>query len=358
MKVKTKLFKSVIKAAATVAAKKSAFHDVENIKLHITENDMYIVSGDLNNAYRGTVTVYDGAAIDEDMLISPAVVKFISKIPTKLNITEISLTEYTIIINGCTFPRLNAENYPDYNFADNYTPVFEIGADDYKDFTKKIKTLSTFTSKRECKLVLMGMNFASEESNIYLTAIDGYRAAKYRLPVKGDINSCDFTLNPKFAEISQHFSGAILFEDGKKHIRIMSEIGMFIVRKIDGEFFNINRSTPRNFIATCEISVDDIAEKVKAVTTIAISKEKHPIVFDFENMQITYKNSLGHMSADINGNYDGIKIKIGFNHEFLIDMLNVYSEKVITLKLSGDISPMVVDDGEIMTLTLPVRIKD
>lgn len=357
MKVKTKELKNIIKAAAALAPKKSTFKDLEYIKLHVTENALTVTGSDLNNAYEGTVYAINSEEyINEEVLISAAAVKYISTIKTP--ITEITVQPYDpdrVTINGCDFLTANAKNYPDYDF-DNYELVFGISENDSKQFIKTVKALNAFTAKSESKPILCGINVKYDDDGVYMTAVDGYHAAQYKVPTVGKAQECEFTLNNKFADIVSHLSGEIKFYDGKKHVNIQSDNGTYIIRKLDGEFFDIRRSIPSRFVSTLEIDVDDLTDKVKNITSIAITKECHSIIFDFEENVISYKNSTGRMSADINGNYDGEKFRIGFNHKFLLDALKLYSGN-ITIKFSGKLSPALIDNDNIKAIILSVQIK-
>lgn len=357
MKVKTKELKNIIKAAAALAPKKSTFKDLESVKLHFAENALTVTGSDLANAYEGTVyAINSDECINVEVLISAAAAKYISNLKTP--ITEITVQSYDpdiITINGCDFPTMNAENYPEYDF-DNYKLVFGISEDDSKQFIKTVKALNVFTAKSESKPILCGINVKYDNDSIYMTAVDGYHAAQYKVPTVGKAHECEFTLNNKFAEIVSHLSGDIKFYDGKKHINIQSDNGTYIIRKLEGEFLNIKRSIPSRFISTLEINVDDLTDKVKNITSIAMTKERCPIVFDFEENTISYKNSTGRMSADINGIYDGEKFRIGFNHKFLLDTLKLYSGN-ITIKFSGKLGTALIDNGDIKAIILPVRLK-
>ena len=357
MKFATKKLKDVIKAAAALAPKKSTFKDLECIKLHFAENALTVTGSDLANAYEGTVYAINGdECINVEILISAAAAKYISNL--KAPITEIIVQSYNpdiITINGCDFPYLNAANYPEYDF-DNYKLAFGISKDDSKQFIKTVKALNAFTAKSENKPILCGINVKYDDDSIYMTAVDGYRAAQYKVPTVGKAHECEFTLNNRFADIVSHLSGEIKFYDGKKYVNIQSDNGTYIIRKLDGEFFDVRRSIPNRFVSTLEIDVADLTDKVKNITSIAMTKEPHPIIFDFEENVISYKNSTGRMSADINGIYDGEKFRIGFNHKFIIDALKLYSGN-ITMKFSGKLGTALIDSGDIKAILLPVRLK-
>lgn len=357
MKVKTKELKNIIKAAAALAPKKSTFKDLEYIKLHFAENALTVTGSDLNNAYEGTVyAINSEECINEEILISTTTVKYISTI--KAPITEITVQPYDpdrVTINGCDFLTMNSKNYPDYDF-DNYKIIFGISKDDSKQFIKTVKALNAFTAKSESRQIFQGINVKYDNNSIYMCAVDGYHAAQYKVPTIGKVHECEFTLNNRFAEIVSHLSGAIRFYNGKKYVNIQSDNGTYIIRKLEGEFFDIKRSFPSRFVSTLEIDVDDMTGKVKNITSIAITKERHSIIFDFEENTISYKNSTSRMSADINGNYDGEKFRIGFNHKFLLDILKLYSGN-ITIKFSGKLSPALIDNGNIKAIILPVQIK-
>lgn len=358
MKFKTKKLKDIIKAAAALAPKKSTFADLEGIKLHFAENALTVTGSDLDNAYEGTVyAINSEECINEEVLISAAAAKYISSLKT--DIMEITVKSYNpdiITINGCDFPRLSLENYPEYNFEDDYKIMFGIHKDDIKHFTKTVKAMNAFTAKNESRPILCGMNFMYDDGNIYIAAVDGYHAARYKVPTIGKVHECNFTLNSKFADVVSHLNGAIHVYEGKNHIRIKSDNGTYIIRKLDGEFFDIRKSFPNRFISTLEIDVADLTDKIKNITSIATAKERCPIIFDFEEDVLSYKNSTGRMSANINGIYDGIKFRIGFNYKFFLDMIKLYSG-IVTIKFAGELIPIIIDNNGIQSIVLPVRLR-
>ena len=87
--------------------------------------------------------------------------------------------------------------------------------------------------------------------------------------------------------------------------------------------------------------------------------QKTPVVLSIGNdkIQLEAETQKGTVKDDCAAECEG-ELRIGFNCEYLIDMISVCDSETITLEMSNAVSAVYVHDTENTTyLVLPVRLK-
>lgn len=87
--------------------------------------------------------------------------------------------------------------------------------------------------------------------------------------------------------------------------------------------------------------------------------QKTPVVLSIgnEKIQLEAETQKGTVKDDCAAECEG-ELRIGFNCEYLIDMISVCDSETITLEMSNAVSAVYVHDtGNTTYLVLPVRLK-
>jgi DNA polymerase-3 subunit beta len=73
---------------------------------------------------------------------------------------------------------------------------------------------------------------------------------------------------------------------------------------------------------------------------------------------VTNNPSVGEGSEQIDVNYEGDELEIGFNARYFIDILSVLDDDEVNLELSGTLDPVIVKDptGTFVGVVMPMRV--
>jgi DNA polymerase-3 subunit beta len=73
---------------------------------------------------------------------------------------------------------------------------------------------------------------------------------------------------------------------------------------------------------------------------------------------VTNNPSVGEGSEQIDANYEGDELEIGFNARYFIDILSVLDDDEVNLELSGALDPVIVKDptGTFVGVVMPMRV--
>ena len=225
-------------------------------------------------------------------------------------------------------------------------------------------------SNEETRYFLNGLyfNITNENNNNILTLVgtDGHRLAKFSNAIDGKIDQVSGVIIPKktiyelsklLSEIDMEITVSI---NSNKIVFIIGDI-IFISKLIDGNFPDYKRVIPEDNNNLLKISREKSLSAVDRVSTIA--NEKSPVI-KFKILQNilnlnTINNESSTASEDLNINYEGNDIEIGFNSKYIMDMMNNLEDNEIIINFKDNSSPIIVQENSNTSLVyvlMPMRV--
>jgi len=232
---------------------------------------------------------------------------------------------------------------------------------------KKLKNMLRLTkfaiSRDESRYVLNGVLFVIKPSHIRLVATDGRRLAmvedkmqlpktlekKFIVPTKA-VNELDGSLGDD-GEVKISFNNnQIFFDTGKTRL---------VSRLIEGEFPNYEQVIPKEAKDKLVTSRDALLSAVKRAALFT-NQDSAAVKIDLGKDKIVISKStpyLGEARIEVGAEYKGKDITVGFNPEYLIDLLKNINEERIALEVTDPEKPGVVRIGnEYIYVVLPMQI--
>ncbi len=235
---------------------------------------------------------------------------------------------------------------------------------------KLIEKTKFAISNEETRYFLNGLYFnVNNEENkniVTLVGTDGHRLAKFSHEIDNKINEISGVIVPKktIYELSKLLSE--LNEDIKISIssnKIVFDIGniIFISKLIDGSFPDYKRVIPSENSNILKINRHKLLSAVDRVSTIANEKSpviKFKLLKNVLNLN-TINNENSTASEDLNINYDGDEIEIGFNSKYIMDIVNNLEDEEITINLKNNTSPITAQENsnvDLVYVLMPMRV--
>lgn len=142
---------------------------------------------------------------------------------------------------------------------------------------------------------------------------------------------------------------------------VKHETTTLMIRLIEGKYPNYQQFIPQKLSRKIKINRDAFLTSLKRVSLLANHKSK-AVTFALSNgkMEITSNNpELGDAKEEIEVNYDGQDVKIGFNAKYITDILNAIHSEDIDFEINDHLSPGLVrphNDSTYTCVVMPMRI--
>lgn len=221
-------------------------------------------------------------------------------------------------------------------------------------------------AQQDVRYYLNGMLLELAEGNLRTVATDGHRLATMLSAVETESAESGQVIVPRkgileLARLLQQGDDPLRLVIGATHIRAQVGSFTFTSKLVDGKFPDYQRVIPRN--GNKEIIADRLLLR-QALTRIAIlSNEKYRGVrlSFFDNCLTVTANNPEQEEAEemIEVDYQGDSLEIGFNVNYLIDVLSILSTDTVRLILSDPNSSVLLkgseEDGSLYVV-MPMRM--
>jgi len=243
----------------------------------------------------------------------------------------------------------------------------KIGADVLKSFIDR--TIFAITQE-ESRYTLSGAKFILDGSGAKMVTTDGHRLAYVAKTnvVKNETNESIDTLIPRktLAELTKLTAGYDTdISLGMDENHIYCEVGprLLISRMLSGQFPNYEMVIPRNIDKSVEFDCALLNQAVRRVALMS-DERSHAIRFHLETNQlvISAQNAEeGEASENIQTDYAGEDVDIGFNAQYLQDFMNVNSEGKIAFEFKdgnsqAQLRPVEAGDYDYKYIVMPMRL--
>jgi DNA polymerase-3 subunit beta len=222
----------------------------------------------------------------------------------------------------------------------------------------------------ETRYNLNGVYFelADENSKIRMVATDGHRLALIdrQLPAPApDLASGVILPRKGLAELKR-----LVDEDDADEIELGIEGNSALARKgdvtltmrlIEGEFPNYRQVLPKASSRRVTIAADSLAAALRRVALLSVERSKAVRVELVPgHLRLSATNpDLGEASEELDIDYQGEAITVGFNARYLLDSLAAFRTKEVELGLEDELSPAVLrptEDPETLAVVMPMRL--
>ncbi|PWU19594.1 MAG: DNA polymerase III subunit beta [Bdellovibrio sp.] len=142
---------------------------------------------------------------------------------------------------------------------------------------------------------------------------------------------------------------------------LRNENTVLMVRLIEGKYPNYSQFIPQQLKKRIRINREAFLTSLKRVSLLANQKSK-AITLTLSNgkMEIASNNpELGDAKEEIDTDYEGQDLKIGFNAKYIQDILTSINETEVDFEINDQLSPGILrphNDGSYTCVVMPMRI--
>lgn len=255
--------------------------------------------------------------------------------------------------------------------ATEFPVVEEINA--VKDFSlpqKELKRLIDQTqfsmAQQDVRYYLNGMMLEIQNNRLGSVATDGHRLAMCEVAAEVAVDEAQQVIVPRkgiqeLSRLLEEVDSPVTIQVGSNHIRIQLGDVRFTSKLIDGKFPDYQRVMPSN-IDKEVIAERDILKQALTRTSI-LSNEKYRgvrITLEKNRMSIQAHNpEQEEAEEEIEVEYKGANLEIGFNVTYLLETLNVIAGDKVKISLSDSNSSCLItqkDSEACRYVIMPMRL--
>jgi DNA polymerase-3 subunit beta len=134
-----------------------------------------------------------------------------------------------------------------------------------------------------------------------------------------------------------------------------------VMRLIDGEFPNYRQVVPKVSSRRIVLPAELLTQAVRRASLLSIDRSR-AIRFELTPGRLAISSSspdLGEAHEELDADFQGEPLAIGFNARYLLDCLAAFHAKEVELALEDGVSPAVLrptEDAESMAVIMPMRL--
>jgi DNA polymerase-3 subunit beta len=134
-----------------------------------------------------------------------------------------------------------------------------------------------------------------------------------------------------------------------------------VMRLIEGEFPNYNQVIPKNLTRHLILATDTLVQAVRRVALLS-SERSRAVKLELSEGQLVITSSnpdLGDAREELDIDYAGETLAIGFNAKYLLDAINAVQSKEVRFSFQDELSPSRLsppDDDKTLAVVMPMRI--
>lgn len=230
----------------------------------------------------------------------------------------------------------------------------------------RLKTMLGLTSFAvsfdETRYILNGILFKIEKNNLTLVATDGKRLALIERKLKEEINQSINIIVPikTIQELNRN-----LKEEGELSLilgnnQVMFDLGQVVVvsRLIEGEFPDYRQVIPAVSENKIGVNRQEFFLAVRRASLLATPDYQAVKLEIFKDKMVISKHTpdIGESREELAVEYSGKEMVIGFNPNYLIDVLKTLTEEKIQFELTDSEKPGVIRIDGYIYIVLPMRL--
>ena len=365
---KTNIFKS-LSYVQSIVEKKNTIPVLSNVLIQAKENNLILSATDMDISITAQLNCN---IIEEGFATVPAhtLYDIIRKLPDGNEVEFISNDGKMFSIRsgkskfslGC----LPKEDFPIIE-VDKLKSEISIES---QELLKLIEKTRFAISNEETRYFLNGIYFHNQDTdnnrNLSIVATDGHRLAKIDYESNNDLDEIPGVIIPKktineLSKLLSDYNGTVKINLDPNKIIFFIDKSVLISKLIDGNFPDYTKVIPSNNLNVLKVNRELFCEAVDRVSTITNERSRAIKFRLFNNLvNITASNSEnGSASEDIQAEYNGKEIEIGFNSKYILEMISQLEDEYVILKFNDENSPMIANESSnanLIYVLMPMRV--
>lgn len=354
-----------LQSVAGIVEKRHTLPILSNVLIEKQGDRLTLLATDIEIQIRTTTVGHNGG---EDISITVAAKK-LQDILRALPDTDINLTlddkRLTVKAGRSRFQlqTLPAADYPRMNLPDGDATRFQVPQ---RTFKRQLAQVAYSMAQQDIRYYLNGLLLIAEDTELRMVATDGHRLAYAANTLDAPVNQRCETILPRktVLELSRQLADS----DDPLEVILAGNQAVFrfgaielVTKLIDGKFPDYQRVIPQNHPGLVALPRQALLSALQRAAILTNEKFRGVrMVLDDGALRIVSSNSeQEEAQEELEIDYHGAKLDIGFNVTYLLDVLNNLSSETIEWRFNdGNSSALITLPGNehFKYVVMPMRI--
>lgn len=356
---------SVLQSVAGIVERRHTLPVLANVLIRKTGPQVQLTTSDLEIQIRTTADLDGDSGNFATTVGARKLIDILRTMPADQTVS-LESTQNKLILKGgksrFTLQTLPAEDFPLVQESPSFGPSFSVPQRTLKDLLNQV---SFAMAVHDIRYYLNGILFVAEGKQLSLVATDGHRLAFASAQLEVEVPRQEVILPRKTVlELQRLLSdaeGAIDMQFASNQARFQFAGMEFVTKLVEGKFPDYNRVIPKNHRNDVTLGRAPLLSSLQR-TAILTSEKFKGVRLNIEPglLRVASNNAEQEEAVDeLDIDYGGDAIEIGFNVNYLIDALANMDQDMVKIELQDSNSSALITNPEntaFKYVVMPMRI--
>jgi DNA polymerase-3 subunit beta len=356
---------SILQSVAGIVERRHTLPILANVLIRKTGDALQVTTSDLEIQIRTSAELEGDAGNFTTTVGARKLIDILRTMPADQAVVLESSQNKLILKGGksrFTMQTMPAEDFPVVQESSGFGPSFSVPQKTLKDLLNQV---SFAMAVHDIRYYLNGILFVAEGKQLSLVATDGHRLAYASAMLDVEVPRQEVILPRKTVIEMQRLlsdaDGAIEMQFANNQAKFAFEGMEFVTKLVEGKFPDYNRVIPKNHKNRITLGRVPLLATLQR-TAILTSDKFKGVRLNIEpgTLRVASNNAEQEEAVDeLDIDYSGDSIEIGFNVTYLIDALSNMNQEMVKLELSdGNSSALftIPDNATFKYVVMPMRI--
>jgi DNA polymerase-3 subunit beta len=356
---------AVLQSVAGIVERRHTLPILANVLIRKTGSSVQLTTSDLEIQIRTTADLAGDAGNFTTTVGARKLIDILRTMPSDQTVSLESNQNKLILKGGksrFTLQTLPAEDFPLVQEAATFGPVFSVPQKTLKDLLNQV---SFAMAVHDIRYYLNGILFVAEGKQLSLVATDGHRLAFANATLDVEVPRQEVILPRKTVLEMQRLlsdaEGAIEMQFASNQAKFSFGGMEFVTKLVEGKFPDYNRVIPKNHKNHVTLGRVPLLASLQR-TAILTSEKFKGVRLNIEpgTLRVASNNAEQEEAVDeLDIDYGGDAIEIGFNVTYLIDALTNMDQEMVKMELADSNSSALLtipDNATFKYVVMPMRI--
>ena len=356
---------SVLQSVSGIVERRHTLPVLANVLIRKTASHLQLTTSDLEIQIRTQADLGGDAGQFSTTVGARKLIDILRSMPGDQTVSLESSQNKLVLKGGksrFTLQTLPAEDFPLVQESPNFGPVFSVPQKTLKGLLQQV---SFSMAVHDIRYYLNGILFVAEGKQLSLVATDGHRLAYASATLDVEVPRQEVILPRKtvleMLRLLSDKEGAIDMQFANNQAKFVFDGMEFVTKLVEGKFPDYNRVIPKNHKNTVTLGRAPLLACLQR-TAILTSEKFKGVRLNLEPglLRVASNNAEQEEAVDeLEIDYSGDAIEIGFNVTYLIDVLTNMDQDMVRLDLADSNSSVLITIPEQTTfkyVVMPMRI--
>ena len=261
-----------------------------------------------------------------------------------------------------TLQTMPAEDFPLVNESADYGPAFSVPQNTLRSLVNQVHFAMAV---HDIRYYLNGILFIAEGKQLSLVATDGHRLAFTSATLEVEVPKQEVILPRKtvleLLRLLSDKEGDIQMQFASNQARFTFDGKEFVTKLVEGKFPDYNRVIPKGHKNAVVLGRAPLLASLQRTAILTSEKFKGVrLTLEPGALRVVCNNTEQEEATDeIEIDYDGDTVEIGFNISYLIDALTNMDQEMVKIEVTDSNSSALItipEDTQFKYVVMPMRI--